>query len=46
MMVRVGVYREGNEEDERSFLEQLSQMELDVSRKTNEVLQSEALQLQ
>jgi hypothetical protein len=46
MMVRVGVYREGNEEDERSFLEQLSQLELDVSRKTNEVLQSEQLQLQ
>ena len=46
MMVKAGIYREGNEEDERSFLEQLSQMELDVSRKTNEVLQSEALQLQ
>jgi len=39
MMVRAGVYREGNAEDERSFAEQLAQMELDFTQGANDVYQ-------
>jgi len=39
MMVRAGVYREGNAEDERSFTEQLAQMELDFTQGANDVYQ-------
>jgi len=38
-MVRAGVYREGNAEDERSFTEQLAQMELDFTQGANDVYQ-------
>jgi hypothetical protein len=39
MMVRAGIYREGNAEDERSFAEQLAQMELDFTQGANDVYQ-------
>lgn len=32
MMVRAGVYREGNAEDERSFLEQMADIELELTK--------------
>ena len=36
MLVRAGVYREGNQDDERSFMEQLADMELELSRGVEE----------
>ncbi len=32
MLVRAGVYREGNQDDERSFMEQMGDMEIELSR--------------
>ena len=43
MMVRAGVYREGNSEDERSFYEILAQTELDFTKASNEMIQSQQL---
>ena len=43
MMVRAGIYREGNEEDQRTFLEQLAQTELDFTKARDEFIQSQEL---
>jgi len=45
-LVRAGVYREGNEEDERSFMEQLAQTELDFTKARDEFVESQELGLE
>jgi len=39
MMVRAGVYREGNAEDERSFIEQMADIELDLTKGVDAVIE-------
>jgi hypothetical protein len=39
MMVRAGVYREGNAEDERSFFEQMADIELDLTKGVDAVVE-------
>ena len=39
MMVRAGVYREGNAEDERSFIEQIADIELDLTKGVDAVVE-------
>ena len=46
MMIRAGVYREGNEEDQRSFAEVISQAELDFTRARDEFIESQELGLE
>jgi len=43
MLVRAGIYREGNEEDQRSFMEKLAQTELDFTKARDEFIQSQEL---
>ena len=43
MMVRAGIYREGNEEDQRTFMERLAQTELDFTKARDEFIQSQEL---
>ena len=45
-LVRAGVYREGNEEDERSFMEKLAQTELDFTKARDEFVESQELGLE
>ena len=45
-LVRAGVYREGNEEDQRSFMEQLAQTELDFTKARDEFIESQELGLE
>ena len=43
MMVRAGIYREGNDADQREFYEILAQTELDFTRARDEFIQSQEL---
>lgn len=46
MMVRAGVYREGNEDDQRSFYEILAQTELDFTKARDEFIEAQELGIQ